>query len=83
MSTFIYSFIQFLFSEFSVIFFFHLFQVLDVTQDQVTRALQTSSSSFDAFRTKVFTLTYNEITKLAEKENQVKKEWEAQVKPVK
>lgn len=57
-------------------------KVLEVVKEQVTRGLQTHSSSFEAFRNKVFTLTYSEIVKLLENERKIKEEFEAQAKPV-
>lgn len=59
-----------------------ILQVLEVVKEQVTRGLQTHSSSFEAFRNKVFTLTYSEIVKLLENERKIKEEFEAQAKPV-
>ncbi|KAK7115042.1 engulfment and cell motility protein 1-like [Littorina saxatilis] len=58
-------------------------KVLEVVKEQVTRALNTHSSSFESFRNKVFTLTYSEILKLLENERKIKEEFESQTKPVK
>lgn len=58
-------------------------KVLEVVKEQVTRVLSTHSSSFEAFRTKVFTLTYTEILKLLEYERKTKEEKDKETKPVK
>ena len=57
-------------------------QVLEVVKEQVVRALSTHSSSFEAFRNRVFVLTYSEIVKIMESERRVKEEFESQIQPV-
>lgn len=58
-------------------------KVMEVVKEQITRAVATHSSTFDAFRTKVFQLTYAEILKLLEYERKSKEEKDAETKPVK
>nr|KAG5713058.1 hypothetical protein BaRGS_021852 [Batillaria attramentaria] len=58
-------------------------KVLEVVKEQITRALPTHSSSFETFRTRLFTLTYSEILKLLEYERKTKEEKDAETKPVK
>ncbi|XP_076449909.1 engulfment and cell motility protein 1-like [Babylonia areolata] len=57
-------------------------KVLEVVKEQVTRVLVLQPSSFESFRTKVFTLTYSDILKLLENERKIKEEFESQTRPV-
>ncbi|RUS91972.1 hypothetical protein EGW08_000185 [Elysia chlorotica] len=57
-------------------------KVLDVVQEQITRVLNQSPTSFEAFRTKIHALTYSEINKLWEKERLEKEGQGAQLKPI-
>lgn len=57
-------------------------KVLDVVQEQITRVLNQSPTSFEAFRSKIHALTYSEINKLWEKERLEKEGQGAQLKPI-
>ncbi|CAL1526666.1 unnamed protein product [Lymnaea stagnalis] len=57
-------------------------KVLDVVREQIVRVLDTSPTSFEAFRSKINTLTYAQINRLWETERLVKEGQGAQLKPI-
>lgn len=57
-------------------------KVASVGQEQIVRALDTTPPSLELFKTKLQTLTYNEITQLWQLERNTREEWESHAKPV-
>ncbi|XP_005096302.1 engulfment and cell motility protein 1 isoform X2 [Aplysia californica] len=57
-------------------------KVLEVVREQITRSLDLLPSSFETFRSKVNSLTYNEISKIRENERREKEGQGAQLKPI-
>ncbi|XP_064611100.1 engulfment and cell motility protein 2-like [Liolophura sinensis] len=57
-------------------------KVLEVVQEQVTRALQVQPTSFEAFRVKMGQLSYSEIMKIWEVDRQSREEMESQAVPI-
>lgn len=57
-------------------------KVASVGQEQIVRALETTPSSLEQFKTKLQTLTYCEITQLWQLERNTREEWESHAKPV-
>lgn len=57
-------------------------QVLEVVQEQVSRALQVQPTSFEAFRVKMGQLSYSEIMKIWEVDRQSREEMESQAVPI-
>lgn len=58
------------------------FQVLGVVKEQITRALQVQPRSFEVLKTRLQTLTYQDILKLWAEDRQKKEDWESQAKPI-
>lgn len=57
-------------------------KVASVGQEQIVRALEITPTSLEQFKTKLQTLTYNEITQLWQLERDTREEWESHAKPV-
>lgn len=51
-------------------------------KEQITRALASHPIAFDKFRSRLFTLTYNEITNLWQQERTSREEWESHATPI-
>ncbi|XP_052059919.1 engulfment and cell motility protein 1-like isoform X2 [Mytilus californianus] len=57
-------------------------KVLSVVKEQITRALQVQPRSFEVLKTRLQTLTYQDILKLWAEDRQKKEDWESQAKPI-
>ncbi|XP_073979588.1 engulfment and cell motility Ced-12 [Rhodnius prolixus] len=57
-------------------------KVFSVVKEQITRALASHPIAFDKFRSRLFTLTYNEITNLWQQERTSREEWESHATPI-
>ncbi|CAG2203774.1 CED12 [Mytilus edulis] len=57
-------------------------KVLGVVKEQITRALQVQPRSFEVLKTRLQTLTYQDILKLWAEDRQKKEDWESQAKPI-
>jgi len=53
-----------------------------VVQEQITRALAQQPIDMDAFKLKLQTLTYSEITNLWQQERSSREEWESHARPI-
>lgn len=51
-------------------------------KEQITRALQVQPRSFEVLKTRLQTLTYQDILKLWAEDRQKKEDWESQAKPI-
>nr|CAG4651644.1 EOG090X02BW [Triops cancriformis] len=57
-------------------------KVFNVVREQITRALAVLPTTIEAFKSKLWTLTYTEITNLRQQERTNREEWESTAKPI-
>nr|CAG4643776.1 EOG090X02BW [Lepidurus arcticus] len=57
-------------------------KVFNVVREQITRALSSSPTTLEAFKSKLAILTYTEITNLRQQERTNREEWESTAKPI-